>query len=605
MTAQPLLSMRKIRLYYGQTPALDGVDFDLQRGEIHALVGEHRAGKSSLVKILSGAAQISSGTIMLDGKRVDHFTPQSSLKASIGIVYQELTVIPDLNALENIFTGHMVTTRYRTLHHAEMRRRAAELFSWLRIDFDTDVALHKLPAAQQHMVEFARACAIRPRILILDELSNKLTPREMKNVYRAILDLKRRETGIIYISHDMDEILRLADRVTILKDGHRRGTEWVRNLDKYRLFQLTYTFTLNQEQLERAESKFVIVKRYLENLIHDLPVGVIVLDARGRVQIYNYRASELLGFDAELVGGRSIDALLAEVAPDLKGDLLAAVGSHEEAEWDQVSLAGDGTFRIRVSPLVDEEDTNLGTTLMVEDRSLAASINEYVVQSEKMASVAEVAVGVAHEINNPLFIIKNYLELVKAKNENADIAGKIQKIEAELGRIVEIVSSLLSFSRRRSNGPATVNVTQVVEEMIPLLDHRLAEKAVRLSRDGCAPTCSVRMDENRLKQVLLNLLMNSIDAVLERGRIAISAEPDAAVGQVVIRVSDDGYGIPKDIADNVFDPFFTTKVGKRSTGLGLSICRHLVEEHGGSISFASSPGEGTEFTVRLPAAARD
>jgi ABC-type sugar transport system ATPase subunit len=135
------------------------------------------------------------------------------------------------------------------------------------------------------MVEFARALIIDPRILILDELSNKLTPDEMKKIYRIIFELRKEGKSVIYISHDMDEVLKLADRVTILKNGYRRETAWVKNLDKYRLFQLTYSFTLNQEKVEYTESRFILLKQYMEKLIQNFPIGVIVLDTNQYVQL--------------------------------------------------------------------------------------------------------------------------------------------------------------------------------------------------------------------------------------------------------------------------------------------------------------------------------
>ncbi len=205
-----LLELRNIHVAYGTVTALDGVDFDLYAGEIHSLVGEHRAGKSTLVKVLSGAATVSDGSIFFEGRRVDTFTPRSSLEQGIGIVYQDLSIIPHLNAVENIFTGRMIRRGLRRLDHRAMESQASQILLSLECRFDLRVPLSKLKPAHQHMVELARALARSPKVLILDELSNKLTPVEMKVVYRTVLDLREAGCGIIYISHDMDEILRLS-----------------------------------------------------------------------------------------------------------------------------------------------------------------------------------------------------------------------------------------------------------------------------------------------------------------------------------------------------------------------------------------------------------
>ncbi|HEY9594179.1 MAG TPA: ATP-binding cassette domain-containing protein, partial [Spirochaetia bacterium] len=323
-----LLELRNIHVSYGGIRALDGVDFDLYAGEIHALVGEHRAGKSSLVKVLSGAARIDDGTITLEGRRVDGFTPKSSLEAGIGIVYQDLSVIPHLDAVENIFTGHMIR-RGLKVDHERMEKKAAEILGGLECTFNVRVPIMKLKQAHQHMVEFARALATEPRVLILDELSNKLTPAEMKVVYRALLDLRERGCGIIYISHDMDEILRLADTVTILRGGHRRLTTTTEGLDRLRLHQLTYSFSLDETQDEWGGDlplqRFV---RDLQNIVQVFPVGVVLLDGEGTVQLYNLTAHELCGVD-----GTGLDHPFSEA--------IRAIAEHP----DDAVLA-DRTFRL-------------------------------------------------------------------------------------------------------------------------------------------------------------------------------------------------------------------------------------------------------------------
>ncbi|HEY9594752.1 MAG TPA: ATP-binding cassette domain-containing protein, partial [Spirochaetia bacterium] len=182
-TTRPLLVMRGIGVSYGGIPALSDVDFDLYPGEIHALVGAHRAGKSSLVKLLSGAVRKERGEILFDGKRIEAFTPQSSMRSGIGIVYQHLNIIPSLNAAENVFAGRLPHTAAIALDTRAMHERAARLFQSLGFPIDVDVPVHRLSAAAQHIVELGRVLYSEPRILILDEISSKLTPEEMERVY--------------------------------------------------------------------------------------------------------------------------------------------------------------------------------------------------------------------------------------------------------------------------------------------------------------------------------------------------------------------------------------------------------------------------------------
>ncbi|MCF7929071.1 MAG: ATP-binding cassette domain-containing protein [Spirochaetales bacterium] len=598
----PLTTMRNIHVRYDEVQALRGVDFDLYPGEIHALIGEHRAGKSSLVKLLSGAARKQQGEISLYGKKIEALTPAGSLQAGIGTVYQEPTIIPALDAVENIFTGQMLRKRTGSLNHQAMEERVKKLFEYLGLSIDVRLPVHKLTPAQQHMIEFARAIMMRPGIIILDEISNKLTPKEMKDVYRALFDYREGGAGIIYISHDLDEVLKLANRITILRNGYRRGTEATNNLDKYRLFQLTYSFTVDGERLEYSRMKFFLLKRYLENFINYLPLAAAILDPTGRVQLTNTNMSDIISHEPDQILDLGIDSILEIFPKETQGDIRKALDQHIQFRLAETELKDERPVNLQVIPLLDEENSFLGTAVLLEDVSIDRYMQNYLIQSEKMASVAEVAVGVAHEINNPLFIIKNYLQVIKDSTDDPEISDRIDRIDKEAARIVETVASLLSFSRMKEQPAPTVDLTAVISEVLTLLHHNLSEKHVRLSHNLPAGPALIHGNENKLKQVIMNLVMNSIDAVLDNGNIDINLHEQEEEAMYVFTVKDNGYGIPEDVAEEIFKPFFSTKVNKKNTGLGLSICRHIIEDHGGTINFHSVPGTSTEFIIRLPKA---
>ncbi len=603
--APTILSMRGIHLSYGETPALNGVDFDLYRGEIHALVGEHRAGKSTLAKIIAGAERRREGTISLEGRPVGHITPISAAKAGIGIVYQHNAAIPDLDAVENIFTGVMIQKPFFMLNRRTMEHRTCAIFERLDYDIDLHAPLHRLSMAQQHMVEFARALMIEPKVLILDELSNKLTPEEMKRIYRILFELREQGRSVIYISHDMDEVLRLADRVTILKNGYRRETTQTKDLDRLRLFQLTYSFSITREQLEYTESSFDLLKKHLEAIIQNFPIGVMLIDTNKIVRLLNFAAIDILSFKRNPAIDRSAIDLFEAVPARTLAEISAALVCAESRSWEEVELDNGKTLRFDLFPLTDSEGVPIGSTFVLQDISLDKFLPEYLLQSEKMASVAEVAVGVAHEINNPLFIIQNYMELVKAKDHDPDVVDKISRIETELERIVEIVSSLLSFSRLKAPQESRVDIGELMNETLLLMSHAFAEKRISLTTNIAAERPLVAGEANKLKQLFMNLIGNSVEAVLDRGSIEVSVYDAKAEDSVGVDIRDNGSGIPDDVRDRIFSPFFSTKISKKNTGLGLSICRHIVEEHSGKIDFKSVPGRSTTFTVLLPRARED
>ncbi len=593
-----LLQMRDIHLSYDKVQALNGIDFDLYPGEIHALIGEHRAGKSSLVKILSGAVRKKEGSIVFRGKPVSFFTPKTATLHGIGMIYQNLNIIPNLDAVRNIFAGQMLANRWGFLEKERMRERTSELFRQLELGIDPGLPLYKLTLWQQYMVEFARILIMDPSLIILDEVSNKLTPEEMKTIYRVMYEKRNAGKTVIYITHDIDEILQLADRVTILKNGYRRGTEVVRDLDKFRLFQLTYSFAISKQEPTREEKRFWIIKRYVESIIQHLPVGVVVLDDKDRVQLVNYAALELLQTSLEAILKKPASELFAGLKLPVAGEIQARIHDRQEASWGELALRQEVSSKLSVVPFRDKDNRFLGTTLILQDVSLDRRLQSYFARSEKMASVAELAVGVAHEINNPLYIVKNYVELVRDETREPAVRKRIDELESEVDRIVEIVSSLLSFSRIKEFPEKRVNLAHALEEVLRLLQHSLSTKNIALEKDLQAREAEIFGDENKLKQLFLNLLNNSIEAVLDEGLILV--ELRAGEGRKVeVRVTDNGYGIPADIQDSIFKPFFSTKINQKNTGLGLSICQHIVREHGGEISFRSVPGKKTSFCVQF------
>jgi ribose transport system ATP-binding protein len=218
-TAAPaLLEMRGIVKSFPGVKALRGVDLSLQAGEVLALLGENGAGKSTLMKVLGGAYRADQGAITIDDREARFHAPQDSRRAGVAVIYQEFNLVPGLTACENIFLGQEVT-RAGFVARKEERRRAAELFQRLGVKIDLDAPCRRLTTAQQQLVEIAKALAFEARIIVMDEPSAALTSHEVERLFEIIRDLKRHGIGVIYISHRLDEIFTIADRVSVLRDG--------------------------------------------------------------------------------------------------------------------------------------------------------------------------------------------------------------------------------------------------------------------------------------------------------------------------------------------------------------------------------------------------
>jgi ribose transport system ATP-binding protein len=223
-----LLDMRGITKVFPGVKALDSVDFELLSGEVHVLLGENGAGKSTLMKVLAGAYKPESGRIFINGEEVKIQGPSHAQELGIGIVYQEFNLVPYLNVAENVFIDHFPRTRFGTIDHKEMHRAANELLCSLSMQVDTHALITELSTAQQQMVEIAKALKHRSKILILDEPTSSLTEREIEQLFSTVRELKRKGMGIIYISHRMQELWEIGDRVTVLRDGKYIGTRTLR-----------------------------------------------------------------------------------------------------------------------------------------------------------------------------------------------------------------------------------------------------------------------------------------------------------------------------------------------------------------------------------------
>lgn len=221
---QPILRMTGVSKSFPGVVALEGVDLDLMAGEVHILLGENGAGKSTLMKILSGAEERDGGEILVDGKPAVLGSPRAARELGISIIYQELTLVPQLSAPANIFLGKEPTTPMGLLDLEAMKRDARGLLDGLGVAVDLEAEVGALGIAEQQMIEVAKALSENARILVMDEPTSALTSSEIDQLFAAMTRLLERGVGIIYISHRMSEVERVGTRVSVLRDGRKIGT---------------------------------------------------------------------------------------------------------------------------------------------------------------------------------------------------------------------------------------------------------------------------------------------------------------------------------------------------------------------------------------------
>lgn len=214
-----VLDVEKISKEFPGVKALDKVDLNLRRGEVHALIGENGAGKSTLIKILAGVYFKDEGEIVFDGSPVEIATPADSLKLGIKVVFQELSLIPHMTVGENVFLESFPLNKNKTIDWDALYRKTKEILDSIGLDINPKTKVYKLTVSQQQMVEISRALSHEAKVIIMDEPTSALTPNEVENLFNVIRKLKERGIGILYVTHKLEEVMAICDRVTVLRDG--------------------------------------------------------------------------------------------------------------------------------------------------------------------------------------------------------------------------------------------------------------------------------------------------------------------------------------------------------------------------------------------------
>lgn len=306
-----ILEMRHISRAFGSTQALADVSIELRGGEIHALLGENGAGKSTLIKIMTGVQQQDAGDILIDGEPVRIASSQDAQRLGVAAIYQEPMTFPDLSVAENIFIGHR--DRGRLVDRRRMRRDAEAVLRQLGVELDLGAPARGLTLAQQQTVEIAKAISLRVRVLIMDEPTASLSAHEVRQLFRIIGALRRDGVAILFISHRMEEVFEIADRVTILRDGRWVSTRPVAEVTPARAIR------------DMVGREVVELFKRPESNPGEVVLAVEGLGREGAFEdvAFELRTGEVLGFSG-LVGARRTDVGLAlfGVAPADRGRIV-------------------------------------------------------------------------------------------------------------------------------------------------------------------------------------------------------------------------------------------------------------------------------------------
>jgi ribose transport system ATP-binding protein len=310
MDSKIVLSLKNITKKYPGVLALDNVSLDFLEGDVHALLGENGAGKSTLIKAVAGAINLDSGIIQVGGQDYQHMTPHLSRSMGIEVIYQEFNLVPTMSAAENIFLGDRVSPS-PLVDYGAMRSKARELFDLFNVDIDPNTLVRELSSAKKQIVEIAKAVSKNVKILIMDEPSAPLSVTEVEHMFAIINQLKQQGVTVIYISHRLEEVFRIADRVSIMRDGQYVATKLTRDTNRKELINLMVGRELKETYPARSNPPGEIaleVKNLTGNGDHDISFAV--------------RKGEILGISGLVGAGRTeLAMLLFGAAPIESGEI--------------------------------------------------------------------------------------------------------------------------------------------------------------------------------------------------------------------------------------------------------------------------------------------
>jgi PAS domain S-box-containing protein len=331
-------------------------------------------------------------------------------------------------------------------------------------------------------------------------------------------------------------------------------------------------------------------------------VGVLAVDLNGAVESWNTQLERLIGVPRHEAVGRKLEDVLP---PDLMAEIAARAGDDRISSLYKFHMRNGASrnlvVNVSIAPLVGKSGDRIGRLILVDDITQRIRLEEQMVQTEKLTSLGLLAAGVAHEVNTPLAVISNYIQMLAKQLPSGDPRHQlIEKVVKQTFRASEIVNNLLNFSRTGAAEFTEVNLNAVVEETLSLVAHPLRTARVQVLRNLQQELPPMLGSNNKLQQVFLNLFMNARDAMPSGGIVEVRTASNN--GSVEIEITDSGSGIPREDLHRIFDPFFTTKSSGRGTGLGLSVSYGIIKEHAGKIDVRSTQGKGTTFRLEFPAA---
>ena len=388
-----ILTMKGIDKSFPGVHALDHVDLEVRKGEVHALMGENGAGKSTLMKVLTGIYSKDSGTITFEGREVEFTNPREAQDAGIVIVHQELNMLGHLTVAQNIFIGREFM-KGKFIDDRKMNEEARKLFDQLGIDIDPMETMSRLTVGKQQMCEIAKAISHDAKVIIFDEPSAALTEAEIEELFKIIRDLRERQLGIVYISHRMDEIKVITDRVTVMRDGGYVGTLITKDCTKEDIINMMVGRVIYEDpktESQVAKDAPVVLK------VEHLNAGRMVQDVS-----FELRKGEILGFSGLMGAGRT--------------ETMRALFGADPKQSGDIYVNGE-----KVDIKSPKDAVRHGIGYLSEDRKrFGIIVDKSVAENSTMATLDEYMKGLFIDKKKENDVAQKYVDILKTKTPGVD-----------------------------------------------------------------------------------------------------------------------------------------------------------------------------------------
>ncbi len=596
------IELRKVAYSLSSEKILNNLNLYIEPGTVHALVGKHGGGKSTLCKILSGLITPSRGAISIGGKFQHKWSFSKARRYGIVYIHQYYQLLDHLSVMENFLVSRRSIADIFYINRRKLKTKVEQILQESGFNISVNTEIKDLPKSKSVALSVILQLALNPRLLILDEILDRLDADDQARIIALIEKHKKRGLSILWITHNIDEVGNFADIISVFRKGTIIFTNPTNTIDKRNLIKLSYNQISRDTATDKDISDFYNLLRYNEAILLHLPVNLLVLDQRRNIKLINHRGRKFFSVASE--EGYNLDTLLGKENKPLTERIDNAVKERKEITFYELPMhinEHHHEVNLVIYPIIDDTDY-IGCILIIEDVTEKEYLRKQAILAERLSSVGLLAAGVAHEINNPLEVISNNLNYLRfddiPEEEREEV---LTELEDEVLHIKKILKNIFLFSDRQQLESNTFNLSRLIAKLIHLLKHDASTKNINIIFEQEDEQILISANQTEIREVMLNLVKNSLDALEEGGEIEITVHKDPEAGIVQITHKDSGLGIDENLLPDIFLPFSTTKHDKESNmGLGLSIVYSIIKKHSGKITVENLPNSGCQFTIILP-----